>query len=775
MEIQSRKIDAEIAKADLQLPFDRRPTRIDDTAAARRAEIEAAAAEDDLSDCCRMFEESEEATGSARELSERDRDYYDNYQWTEKELATLRKRGQPALVVNYIKRKVEFMRGYERRQRSDPKAFPRNPQDEQTSHAATDALRYLADKNSFDVIRSNVYENMAVEGYGGVDVTVREKKDKTYEIEVKYVPWDRIFYDPHSRFSDFGDATYKGMVIWMDDREARAKWPGYADSIDGTYADAAKNSSTYDDRPNVWCDTKRKRLRVVQLHYKRGDDWMICTFTKGGFLEPPVVSPYVDEEGHAASSLILRSAYVDRKNNRYGAVRDMISLQDEINKRRSKALHLMSVRQTFGNKSAVQDAQQARVEMAKPDGHVELNAGSKFGEDFGVLPTGDMAQGQVALMQQATMEMQASGPNAAMAGKDPRAQSGRALEAQAQGGSIEQEPLIDELRQWARDVYEAMWLRVKQFWTEETWVRVTDDDRNIKFVGLNKKVTLGDRMAQMAPEMQAAYAQKLGLQPNDPRLQEVVGVDNNVSGLDVDIIVQEGPDVAVLQSEQFAQLADLASKGMAIPPKAIIMASSLRNKDQILDEMEKPQGALPPEVQQQLQEMQQQLQQLSEENKQLKGDRQIKLAELAFKDKELTTKTRIEMAKLGQDAQQPGPDGQPPAPSPKDIADAELKHAQAEKVRAETEVIRNGPMEGEGDIGIPTSAGGGSAPRRAAGNNQQILQALQQLAAMVAAPRTLVYDPSTGEAIAIKQGDVEFPIIRNPDGSIAGTTEAQTP
>ncbi|MCZ2913348.1 hypothetical protein NYY64_19150, partial [Acinetobacter baumannii] len=94
-----------------------------------------------------------------------------------------------------------------------------------------------------------------------------------------------------------------------------------------------------------------------------------------------------------------------RENNRYGEVRSMISLQDEINKRRSKALHLLSVRQTYGNKKAIQDTQKAKQELAKPDGHVDINADAQFGQDFGIIPTGDLAQGQIALMQQATAEM----------------------------------------------------------------------------------------------------------------------------------------------------------------------------------------------------------------------------------------------------------------------------------------------------------------------------------------------------------------------------------
>ena len=43
---------------------------------------------------------------------------------------------------------------------------------------------------------------------------------------------------------------------------------------------------------------------------------------------------FKDRRGKTACALILQSAYIDQENNRYGMVRDLISLQDEINKRR---------------------------------------------------------------------------------------------------------------------------------------------------------------------------------------------------------------------------------------------------------------------------------------------------------------------------------------------------------------------------------------------------------------------------------------------------------
>ena len=645
--------------------------------------------DDQLSACVAHFEEAENSSYESRALSERDRDYFDNHQWTAEEERILRKRKQPILTINHVRRKVQFYKGFERRTRTDPKAFPRNPDDEQGAEAATDSLRFVGDQNAFNQVRSDVYENIVVEGTGGVDVVVERTPYDPAKIVLRHVPWHQLFWDPHSAKKDFSDAKYKGIVLWMDRQDAVDKWPDAVKAIENTMS-SVSITDTYDDKPQhlIWCDSRRKRVRIVQIHYQWHGEWMVATFTRGGFLEEPTVSPYLDKDGNTASSLHIRSAFVDRQNCRYGEVRSLVSLQDEINKRRSKALHLFSQRQTYGNKKALQDTRLAKIELAKPDGHVEINADAQFGQDFGVIPTGDMAQGQVLLLQQATAEMQASGPNNALAGKNTEQQSGRAIQAQQQGGAVEIEPGVDDLRQWSRDVYEAVWMRVKQFWTEEKWVRVTDDERNIKWVGLNKRVTLEDKLKKAPPKLAAQWMQQNGIGPGDPRLQEVVDVENNVSGLDVDIVIEEGPDISTLQSEQFEMLTNLAKSGIPIPPKAIIQASSIRNKDQILDEMEKGQS-LPPEVQKQMQALQQQVQQLGQQNQQLKqqlADRsqefQFKEQELQLRNKEIESRAAVAMAK-------PGKTETPPSmlDQAKEMADIDKTRAETDQIVVETEIM----------------------------------------------------------------------------------------
>jgi hypothetical protein len=566
---------------------------------------------DALERLVQWHEAADQSTADSREECERDRDYVDGKQWTEAETTKLTKRGQPVVTINRIKPKVDFLKGQEQQRRRMPKAYPRTPAEEEGANAATDSIRFVMDASKWNRVRSERFDNHLVEGACGVDVLVYPKPDnpEDYCIDVKGIHWDRMWWDPHSRERDFSDAKYKGQYVWMDFEEAVEKWPDKKHILEGTLSqEGGTTSDTADDIPRMrWADSKRRRVRVAECWSREGGKVFFSQFTKGGILSR-MESPYVNEDGEPDDGFVFGSCSVDRDGNRYGVVRGWISIQDEINKRRSKAMHLMNVRQTFGNQSV--DKTKLRQELAKPDGHAEMEGGAKFGEDFGVIPTGEMAAAQFQLLQEAKAEIDAVGVNAALSGTEQRVMSGRALLAKSEQGLSELGPVFDAFGQFEYDVYRKVWNRIRQFWTAEKWIRVTDDERNIKFVGLNQPLTLGEQLLEefkkqpnVTPEQIAQAEQQAKM---DPRMQQVVGVKNKVAELDVDIVLDEVPASATLQTEQFEQLSAMAQAGVPIPPDVIIEASSLRNKEKILKKMRgEEEGALPPQVQQQMQAMQQ--------------------------------------------------------------------------------------------------------------------------------------------------------------------------
>lgn len=574
---------------------------------------------------CTQFREAQDTNQQERADAERDRDYYDGKQLSDAELAALAARRQPPVVFNRIGPKIDALRGHADRMHADPRAYPRTPKHEQEAESVTDAIRFICDQSDFRAIRSDACDNLLIEGIGAATVTVQNAGEKA-EVVITHVPWDRFYYDPASRRQDFSDANYLGVVLWMDEAEALERWPDRDAVISGAYA-ADTAGDTFDDKPRMlWSDRSRKRVRVLQHRFKHKGQWHTAILCGGGFLRDPQVSPYVDEDGVPQCDLVAVSAYVDRENRRYGCVRRMISPQDEINKRRSKALHLLSTTTIIAEHGAVESIEQARREVNRPDGVVMTRNGMRFD----IERNADLAMGQFNLLQEAKAEIDASGVNPAIEG-DASAPSGRAQEMMLQSGLAEMSKVLGGLRSWTWDVYRQVWYRVRQYWTEERWVRVTDDERNLRWVAINKPVKQWELMAQEAEQAgQPLEPEQLQQMQADPSLQQVVQVQNELAELDVDLILEDGPDSITIQSEQFEQLVQLKqSDPSSIPTRAIIEASSIRNKQQVLEHLD--QGGIPPQIQQQMQQMQQALQ---EAEQKLAGN-EIKQAELQIKQGEL--------------------------------------------------------------------------------------------------------------------------------------------
>lgn len=550
-----------------------------------------------LSTCVQQFEESEDATRDSREKAERDRDYYDEKQWTSDEVKKLRERGQPVITFNRVKRKVNAMMGLEKQTRKDPKAFPRTPADEQAAHAATDVLRYVCDDSRWDDKRSECSKELSVEGTCAVMVGVKRVKDGV-DPDIRRIAWDRFYYDPHAGEFDFADAEYMGVVIWMDLDKAVAKYPEAKDILNATWQ-SARESETYDDRPKhkLWADYRRRRVRLCEHYAKTNDGWTYCIFTKGGFVVEPEPSPYLDEDDVPECPIKAVSLYIDRDNNRYGEVRTMIGAQDEINHRRSRALWASNARQVRVSNNVNKDARSVARELAKPNGVLVGEAG-----EVEILQNSDFVE-NLQLLQEAKAEIDLQGPNAALGGKNERDMSGRAILAQQQGGMTELATFLDRVKTLSIAVYRSIWARVRQFWNGPRWVRVTDNENNMRFVGINQPVTLVQEAAkrmgvskETLPQTDPQMLAQLQALANDPRGQMIVGVENNLAELDVDIIVDEGVDTPTIAAEEFQSLVQLAGTGtVQIPADVLIEASSLRSKDRLLEMLK--QGPSPEQQQ----------------------------------------------------------------------------------------------------------------------------------------------------------------------------------
>lgn len=525
--------------------------------------------EDEMSRLRRMFRAYER--NKVREITEQrdSRRYYNGRQWTEEEMNTLRRRKQPIVTDNRIARKIDFLVGVEQRMRRDPKAAPRTPQDEHGADTATAGVRFVCDYNNWEQLASHTAHDAFVNGIGVIWLGVKNCK---YGLDpvARHVEVDRFFYDPRSMLPDFSDARYMGVHLWLDVEDVKTEYPDLADQIDDLIdrTGGVTIFSTEEDHAEAWGDFERKRVRVVEMYEKRplaaaqsGMGWFYTKFS-GAVMFDQMWSPYLDDDGMPDNPYLAFSPYVDERGDRYGLVRNMKPMQDEINHRRSKLLHRTNVRQIQLRKGVVEDVDTLRNELAKPDGVVDHNG--EWGVDIGIIDQSLEMKGEAELLAQAQSSLENLGPNPGLIGKGGGVadQSGRAILAQRDSGMTELSPVFDRMRDWKLRTYRKIWARIKQSWTGDRWIRITDDNNAPAFLGINQPAEV------------------------DPVTGQVIKPHTFISELDVDIIMEEGPDVVVMQEELMQTMANLGEAAMGPIGKVLIELSNVPQKDRLLKLLE---------------------------------------------------------------------------------------------------------------------------------------------------------------------------------------------
>ena len=358
-----------------------------------------------------------------------------------------------------------------------------------------------------------------------------------YDVMFGPVDNDGFFYDPRSMKHDFSDARYVGMGKYVDEELMTELMPGMEDDIKAA-CDSSLELTSNSDRDTRWFQANGdfKQVRLVDIWYKSKGGWKWALFT-GSKILMQGNSPFSDENDKQFAKYLMFSASVDHDGDRYGFVRGLQSPQDEVNQRRSKGLHELNNRRIMATKAAVADGnvEALRKEAARADGIVLVNTALN---DITFDDSAKQAQimGQLEFMRDAAQEIENFGPNAAIAGGDVgKGSSGRAIALMQQAGIAELGPYMTNLRAWKIRVYRALFNAAQSYWVNERWIRVTDANGEPQFVQINAQVPGPDGMPQMM---------------------------NQIGELDVDIILDEGPDTVTLMQDTYDAIAQaLAGSG----------------------------------------------------------------------------------------------------------------------------------------------------------------------------------------------------------------------
>jgi len=474
----------------------------------------------------------------ARAESLKDHDFYDGEQWSTEDKAEVESRGQIATVFNRIKPTTDWIIGSEKKNRIDYRVLPRTAEDAKGAESKTQLLKYISDVNKLSVERSQAFKDGVISGLGWIEAGVTQ--DPTQEtIFVDYEDWRNLWFDPLSVRVDIKDARFVIRRKRVDLDVACAMFPKFAGAIkimsnnSGSASDAYSSFDETDDDTDVEVQIEgkggdkssfgsRSRLEIVECWYKTPESVLVledgtesigtlrgqrfysdepkhqelvdngfatttdaikmivkCMIFTGDIILQDADSPY----NHNRFPFVPIWGFRKKKDNtQYGIVRNLRDVQDDLNKRRSKALFILATNQIVADDDAVDDWDELAEEVSRPDGIIKKRKGS----ELEINNERGLAQEHVQLMNQDAEYIEAvAGVTDEQMGRETNATSGKAIEARKEQGNIVNSELFDNLRVSTQLLGEMLLSLVEQYYTEEKKFRITNEKNLPEFVSIN--------------------------------------------------------------------------------------------------------------------------------------------------------------------------------------------------------------------------------------------------------------------------------------------------
>lgn len=561
-----------------------------------------------------------------------DEDYIDNIQWSEEDAQVVRDRGQAPLVYNVIASTVRWVTGTEKRSRMDWKVLPRRKNEGKQAEKKTQLLKYLSDVNRTPFHRSRAFANAVGVGIGWMECGVQDEDDGEM-IYDRYESWRNVLWDSSSTEMDLSDARYLFRMRWVDVDVAKSYFPDRAAQIEAAAVegdafgafenqdgDEASDFGEF-DRDNHGISrgfnaSKRRRVRLIEGWYRKpGRKQRIMdgpwkgqiydpkeprhqefaeslaermTFTMNVVIMTTADLLYAGPSPYRHNKFSLIPIWGYRRGRDglpYGMVRGLRDIQDDINKRAAKAQYIMSTNKVEMDEGAVDDIEEFREEVARPDAIIVKRPGKSIRYLDEVKRTDTQFQMEM-FSRGIQMIQQVGGVTDEAMGRSTNAVSGVAIQARADQGSINTMDFFDNLRLAEQQRGEIVLSLCEQYMTEQKQFRITNMRGNADFVELNTGLPEDDITRTKADFViseqdwratirQANTEQLIAMMKTMPEQVALVLLDLVVEGMDIanrDEVVkrirqisgQRDPDASEPTPEEQAAAADKQRRDMQV-------------------------------------------------------------------------------------------------------------------------------------------------------------------------------------------------------------------
>lgn len=469
-----------------------------------------------------------------RQNASKDYAFREGDQWTPAELKELAERGQPPTVQNEVKPIIDRVQGQFLMTRQTTTFIGRNsPQDDPQANLQADLLRFTDQKTGYEFHEAQVSMDGLTGGFGVLECGWRYDETGYKCIFQRAENPFHMFPDPFSIEYDWSDAKYIQRAKWLDLEDAIALWPEKERELRAflhghefeLHEHLGVDPRMINESNALYLDRARKRIRPAETWYKRkvrrfvvltkdgsvsvtsplpqADlDKVMRKLPKGAYVTEPV---YVDQLWlgvHLGALLIHHDKspyqhskfpfvplFADRKRNGepFGLARNIVPINEAINKRKSKSLNMLTNRRIIAERGALDDPSKASIENAKADGYIEVEPGALSQGKVLFPDNQDIGMPQVSLLQDDKASMpRVSGISDESMGMRTEVRSGAGIARKQAMTNLITNPIVQNLRRFRYERTKLIYELMKEVYTEEMAFQVTDDPQSVRVIQLTK-------------------------------------------------------------------------------------------------------------------------------------------------------------------------------------------------------------------------------------------------------------------------------------------------
>ena len=430
-----------------------------------------------------------EAYEESREEAMLVMDYFHNRQYTDEQLNTLSRRGQPAETFNVIKLFARLLIGYYSTVVNTVRVTPQQPDDIYTASILGDLVDYTFRVNNFASEGDKIKFDGILTGLmcAYQDVIDTGKKDEfgrpKYEIKTNHVPVLEIVLDPMSRLEDYSDARFIHRYKWVSS-EAAIKQFGKAkvDKLDSYFnhlhIDSAEFSYTYNNQFHGNYKVFDNYLIVhTIIEDDNGKTWSV--FWCGDYILDKKEITYKEVK----FPYRVHRVHTSNRTEYYGIFREIMASQDAINQALIKIQLMVNTQKALIQTGAVEDVDDFIDRFNRVNSVIQVN-------DLSGIKIENLTRevlDQYTVIDKALDRIQRTlSINDSFLGMAYASDSGSKVKLQQNAAMIGLRYLTSRIEQFYRLLGWDIVNLIKQYYTSHDVIRVADAYEANKWIEINK-------------------------------------------------------------------------------------------------------------------------------------------------------------------------------------------------------------------------------------------------------------------------------------------------